>query len=328
MKNRSFVLLLMGMSISNCDKQPIAPTEPSGSPEKRAHHEMVYDEAGKSVLMISGSSPQSNGSIKFFNDIWNYDVSGWRSVGNAGDERSGIRLAYDSKRSKLFSFGGFTNNNQASGELREFENGDWKILSNESEMKSSEPGFVYDVNRDRLIAFGGNAGGGIVNNITWEWDGAKWNKFVGISPPGRQAFVMAYDTKRSRTILYGGMDGTGNLLEDDGVWEFDGIEWKNISGSDSPGARMASGYAYDSNRGMLIIFGGAGASKILGDTWAWNGIAWEKLADTGPSPRMMGYMAYDKHRDRIVLFGGRLGWPNDVSDTWEWDGSKWYEIKE
>jgi len=302
------------------------PPEDLGKPYKRAHHEMVYDEANKSVLMIGGSTPLNGGqSFKFFNDIWKYNNTGWSKVANAGDERSGIRLAYDTKRNKLYSYGGFTANNQSSGQLRVLENGEWKILSDIPEMIGAEPGFVYDASRDKFIAFGGSAGRGLVNSTTWEWDGTSWKKFEGKSPDGRQAFVMVYDSKRKKTILFGGM-GTSPKEKFGDTWEFDGTTWTKVAES-GPEPRMSPGYSYDSKRGMLIIFGGSGKEVIKGDTWGWDGKEWKKLADTGPAPRMMGYMAYDKDRDRIVLFGGRFDWPNDADDTWEWDGKQWSEIK-
>jgi len=151
-------------------------------------------------------------------------------------------------------------------------------------------------------------------------------KFEGKSPEGRHGFAMVYDSKRNKTVLYGGMNGSGKTL-DDGVWEFDGKEWKNIRPTISPGLRFQPGYAYDSKRGMLIIFGGGGKDGVdKSDTWGWNGTKWELLADNGPSARVMGKMAYDKNRDRIILFGGRTGY-DDNADTWEWDGTRWKEIK-
>lgn len=296
------------------------------SPYRRAHHELVYDEADHSVLLFGGSTPYGSGQYKFFNDMWSYDVNGWKKTGNKGDERSGMRLAFHTKQNKTYSYGGFTADNQSSGQLRVFENNDWRILTDVPIMKSAEGGFVYDSGRDKLIAFGGSSGRGIVNGITWEWDGVEWKKFDGQSPQARQAFVMAYDHKRNKTILYGGMDGTGKII-DDGIWEFDGSGWANIRTAFMPAPRMLPGYAFDSKRGALMVFGGADSKGLLGDTWSWDGVEWKKLADQGPSLRVMGYMAYDKNRDRIVLFGGRLGAPGDAGDTWEWDGIKWMEIK-
>lgn len=295
-------------------------------PPVRAHHELVYDEKNEVVVMTAGSSPLNGGSsYAMYNDVWHFNGHVWKQSGIAGDQRSGIRMAYDSKRNKLYSFGGWINGNSL-GDLRVMENGDWKILSNLSEMKASEPGFVYDAHRDKLIAFGGSAERGKTNSLTWEWDGEKWKKFDGQNPGSRQAFAMIYDSERRKTVLYGGSGGDGKIFND-GIWEFDGTAWKNIPGTNDPGNRISPGYAYDSKRKMLILFGGISDGKLKSDTWAWNGKEWELLADKGPSPRVMGYMAYDKKRDRIVLFGGRLGWPNDANDTWEWDGAEWKEIK-
>lgn len=297
------------------------------TPYKRAHHEMVYDEHSNAVLMTGGSTPLNGGqSFKLFNDLWKYTNSVWSKAGNAGDERSGIRLAYDTKRNKIYSFGGFTSNNQSSGQLRVLENNGWKILADLPDMKAAEPGFVYDIARDKLIAFGGSAARGLVNNTTWEWDGAAWKKFEGKSPNGRQAFAMVYDSKRHKAILYGGADGNGTIFND-GVWEFDGTVWKNIVTENNPGPRISPGYAFDSKRNLLILFGGISQGALQNDLWAWDGQAWKLLSTEGPPKRTMGYLAYDKVRDKIILFGGRLGWPNDADDTWEWDGVKWTAIQ-
>lgn len=296
------------------------------TPYVRAHHALAYDEKNETVIMTAGSTPLDGGSsFKMFNDIWNFDGKTWKQSGNAGDERSGIGLAWDSKRNKLFSFGGWIGGNSLS-ELRVFENGDWKTLSNESNMKLSEPGFVYDADRDRLIVFGGSVSRGVVNNITWEWDGSSWKKFEGDGPDGRQAFAMIYDSKRKKTVLYGGMNGEGKPFDD--MWEFDGTKWsKIISAGPTPGTRLSPGYAYDSKRGMFIIFSGISDGKRQGDTWGWNGTGWKQLATAGPSARAMGHLAYDKKRDRVVMFGGRISWPTDANDTWEWDGNQWKEMK-
>jgi tetratricopeptide (TPR) repeat protein len=293
-------------------------------PPKRAHHELVYDEASNRIIMTAGSTPLNGGSsFDVFNDIWNFDGKVWSLSGTAGDKRSGIKMAYDTKRNKLFSFGGWSNGNSLA-ELRVLENGDWKVLSNLPEMKASEPGFVYDEARDRLIAFGGSAARGVVNSITWEWDGTSWKKFEGSGPEGRQAFAMIYDSRRKKTVLYGGM-GTSLEKTFGDTWEFDGSRWTKVSET-GPGQRRSPGYAYDSKRAMMIIFGGS-MDGLVKDTWGWDGKEWKKIADSGPPARAMGYMAYDKQRDRVVMFGGRLGWPNDANDTWEWDGNEWKEIK-
>ena len=99
------------------------------------------------------------------------------------------------------------------------------------------------------------------------------------------------------------------------------------------GVRNAHAMAYDGNRGRVILFGGADASKVCGDTWEWDGRKWTRVSLAGPGPRTFPAMAYDSLRKRVVLFGGNRvlfgGSPEEnefLNDTWEWDGRKWTQV--
>lgn len=92
--------------------------------------------------------------------------------------------------------------------------------------------------------------------------------------------------------------------------------------------------AYDSQRGVTVLFGGEGlyvpASGFLADTWEWDGTTWtQRSPTTVPPVRSQHAMAYDSQRGRVVLFGGITNGPNPWSsavplgDTWEWDGTDW-----
>jgi len=100
-------------------------------------------------------------------------------------------------------------------------------------------------------------------------------------------------------------------------------EWQ-MQPVEGPGSRAAHAMAYDSGRGVTILFGGQDRN-YQGDTWEWNGSAWSHEADSGPSPRSAPAMAYDSARGVTLLFGGSNH--NDpvrfYGDTWEWDGSTW-----
>ena len=297
-------------------------------PPLRAHHSLVYDEANKRVMLWGGSTPLEGGrSFAFFNDFWGFDGQRWQAINASGEKRSGARLVYDSKRNRIVSFGGY--NGMSLPDFRTFDGKDWLTVSQHPETGAAEPGFVFDSKRDRFVMFGGSAGRGTALGETWEFDNTRWHKVAVPGPSPRQAHVMVYDEKRGRTVLFGGM-GSGSpgqpppTLGD--TWEYDGSFWvqKQVTG---PSPRNSAGAAYDSKRGLVILFGGAGADGFVGDTWSWDGTTWKKLADTGPEPRAMGHLAYDSSRDRVVLFGGRKGWPDgDLNDTWEWDGSAWRRI--
>lgn len=79
--------------------------------------------------------------------------------------------------------------------------------------------------------------------------------------------------------------------------------------------------AFDSARGVTVLFGGSDGVGLNGQTWEWNGANWALRSSSGPSPRRHHAMVYDSARGVTVLFGGRdTGY---LSDTWEWDGTTW-----
>lgn len=298
------------------------------TPPRRAHHALAYDANRQRVLLTGGSTPTDGGrNFTFFNDLWEFDGTRWSALPSSGERLSGMRLAFDSKLGRLFSFGGFQGSGSVA-DLRVLEDNAWQTLGRHPAMAAAEPGFVYNATRGRFVAFGGSAGRGQVHGDTWEYDGTHWTKFAGSSPPARQSPAMVYDAKRGRTVLFGGLGAGGGQrppsLGD--TWEFDGKAWTQRQGS-GPSARHDPGVTYDTKRGLVILFGGAGRDGFKGDTWSWDGSEWKRLATTGPAPRAMGYLAYDQHRDRVVLFGGRKGYPNgDLNDTWEWDGTTWKRV--
>jgi hypothetical protein len=103
-------------------------------------------------------------------------------------------------------------------------------------------------------------------------------------------------------------------------WAQNCLEWKQVT-TTGP-ARARPGVAYDSQRGVMVLFGGRSSPGGLhGDTWEWDGATWQLRAVTGPSPREAHAMTYDSVRGVTVLFGGTNG--AALGDTWEWDGTSW-----
>lgn len=97
--------------------------------------------------------------------------------------------------------------------------------------------------------------------------------------------------------------------------------------------RNAHAIAYDSDRGRVVLFGGANASKVRGDTWEWDGRRWSPVSQAGPGPRTFPAMTYDSVRKKVVPFGGNRvlfgRTPEEnrfLDDTWEWDGRRWAQI--
>lgn len=82
-----------------------------------------------------------------------------------------------------------------------------------------------------------------------------------------------------------------------------------------PSPRAGHSMAFDSARGVTVLFGGLTASgQVLQDTWEWNGAAW-LLRSPATSPGSSGRMVYDSARGVCVLLRS--------NETWEWDGTAW-----
>ena len=303
----------------------IAGAEQVAAPPRRAHHSLIYDPVLRKVLLTGGSTPINEGqAFQFFNDVWAWDGTRWSRVGASGKELSGARLAYDSRRSRVVSFGGYADGLPL-GDVRVLEGATWRDERPHPSVLAAEPGFAFDSRRGKFVAFGGS-GRGQMHGATWEYDGSAWSQVNDPGPAARQGHVFVYDEKRARVVLFGGSGSAAQgqpSPQFSDTWEFDGQRWTEVKAS-GPGRRVSAGATYDSKRGVVILFGGIAAGSFFGDTWSWNGSEWRKLADAGPDARAMGYLAYDSVRDRVVLFGGRKGYPNgDLNDTWEWDGVRW-----
>jgi hypothetical protein len=108
------------------------------------------------------------------------------------------------------------------------------------------------------------------------------------------------------------------------TWEWDGTSWTEVSVPAGPPARRQHALAFDSARGVTVLFGGADwLFDKLGDTWEWDGSAWtERCTDaacraSAPAARSGHALAYDPNRKTTVVVGGL------PSDAYEWDGAGW-----
>jgi hypothetical protein len=188
---------------------------------------------------------------------------------------------------------------------------------------------AFDDARGVAVMFGGaipGEGGPAPRlNDTWEWDGARWIERVAVTvPTPRLRHAMAYDAARKRVLLFGGntQDVPVFTVLDD-TWTWDGTTWKvEMPPGERPSARQDHAMTFDSNRGVVVLFGGTGPSGRLNDTWEWNGERWtRKLTASAPAPREGSAMAFDVARGVTVLFGGFNEAHSD--ETWEWDGVDW-----
>jgi hypothetical protein len=126
---------------------------------------------------------------------------------------------------------------------------------------------------------------------------------------------MVFDSWRDQMVMY---DGWTRLYGPMGGW--------NTAVVTNPPYRSDHAMAFDSERGVTVLFGGVAFNGPLqADTWEWDGTSWTLRASAGPSPRKFHAMAYDEVLKKTILFGGE-GAAGDLGDTWAWDGTTWDEM--
>lgn len=158
-------------------------------------------------------------------------------------------------------------------------------------------------------------------------------------PSGRMYAALAYDTQREKAVLFGGTSAWTQATDWIGLgdtWEWDGAGWHQLTPLKSPAPRHSTVLAYDANRGVMVLFGGAGQDAThmpvyLDDTWEWDGQNWsEAQPATRPPARDGATLYYDPSRQKVVLYGGytkdEYGQNKFFDDTWEWDGQTWTQF--
>ena len=235
-------------------------------------------------------------------------------------------MAYDSDRDVMVIFGGFPDGGRLLGDTWEWNGANWKKVGSSGPSPRVPCAMAYDSAREVVVLFGGSVGGEAqLADDTWEWDGKGWRQVASGGPSPRCA-PMVYDSARGVMVL-GDTDTPASDTSD--TWEWDGEAWRQVSTAGPP-RRGNTAMAYDSRRGVTVLFGGISgsgpANEHRNDTWEWDGNVWLQVASKGPRPRGEHALAYDERRGVTVLFGGATD-ADAFSDTWEWNGKRWTQVK-
>jgi hypothetical protein len=178
---------------------------------------------------------------------------------------------------------------------------------------------VYDPDRKKVLRHGGISNGDLVHQdpATYEWDGTNWTSIAEGSFK-RGGHSVTYDAVAERVVLFGGGSTVkGSWTRD--TWEFDRAGWTQVANT-GPAGRVFHRLAFDSHRGVVVLYGGTDLSTHYNDTWEWDGIQWTKADVAGPTgPHAFHAMAYHPRRRKIVLFGGSPGVHDGyLNQTWEY----------
>lgn len=245
---------------------------------------------------------------------WEWDGRSWWPIAGSVQPRIDAHtMTYDVARDRIVVFG-----DGSTSQTWEWDGTQWSLVA--SGVPSNRlASLAYDAGRSRVVLFGGSWNRAYSD--TWEWDGTTWREMpTSVRPPaGYQPLV--YDAARRVTTCVAYLPGQSMQ-----TWTWDGLEWQRIVPpfASPPGRRMPA-LAYDSERQLVLLFGGTDPSgtSSFDDLWEWDGSNWSmsRLAMfSGPSPRTTATMTHDPVRRRVFLFGGiehTTGGGRTRKDVWE-----------
>ena len=258
----------------------------------------------------------------------------WSQVATTGPTaRAEASMAYDSQRNRMVLFGGILPPpTGVVNDTYEWDGSSWSLIAPPTSAPASlsQP-MAYDSQRGVSVLYGG---GFTAQADTWEYNGVTWTERATTGPSPRGAFSMSYDSQRGVMVLFGGISNlNGDLLAE--TWEWDGVVWSQRLSVNEPEVRGGHTSAYDSARGVTVLFGGFGGIDpvqniiiLYDDTWEWDGSDWTQVSAGGgsaPAGREGQGMVYDSQRNRVVMFGG-ADISNVLNDTWTWDGTSWTNL--
>lgn len=300
-------------------------------PPRRECHAVAFDHQRGVVVMFGGFDyPSSVSTLR--QDTWEWDGAIWvekMSGGATPRARRRHALAYDAARGVTVLFGGRNDLGNVTQETWTWNGSNWVAAAPTGPVPDARQfqALAYDSARERVVLYGGHDANGDRLGDIWDWDGTEWTDRTesGVAPVARVEHGLVFESDSGTALLFGGERWDDTLLQD--TWRWNGTTWREVTPvTYNPSPRESHAIAFDSGRGVAVLFGGWDGVDTLADTWEWSAGAWTPVT---PDPdissgRDSARMVYDSDRRVTVLFGGYDG-AAPTDDTWEWDGTSWLE---
>jgi hypothetical protein len=306
-----------------------------GSITARQQFAMSYDSFRDATVVFGGVQINTQPHVDVGNnhEELRYDPTSSRYITRKVDiptppPRARHAMVYDSKRQVTVLFGG------VSGDTRYDDT--WELSNVRPEFVGFDP-TNQTVEACSVVTFSATVNGDSPQSFQWLKDGrpivadGHFSEVTSNGAPFTVSTLTIHDTfiadNGFYSVVVAGPCGTNTSHAAQLTVS---KPWMLIS-TNGPAPRSAHAMAYDSRRGVTVLFGGDDTSRLYGDTWEWNGNTWFLRSTNGPLARFGASMAYDSSIGKILLIGGNIGAQLGVFDplhwfragTWAWDGSTW-----
>ncbi len=246
-----------------------------------------------------------------------------------------LAMVDDAALNAILTFGGLSPYVGSTDWTLTYEDGSWTNLTPDlSRLPPPRYGaaMAYDPIDQEAVLFGGCLTSSCYPalNDTWIFANDTWTELSGPGPPARGFAAMTWDAASDYVILFGGKAGTAESTIDyyNDTWTFIHNRWTNLTGEESgprPTAVSAASLTSTPSTGP-VLFGGASAQGLVGDTWTFAGGNWTNVtSSSGPSPRQAAAFAGNPADGIDYLFGGYAAGAY-YSDTWSYSGGIWTRL--
>ncbi len=309
----------------------------AASPVPRSGLACAYDEARFEMVFFGGGA----GAVPF-DDTWEWDGGSLDPMSPVvtGEQRPAARSAHGMvywPGLGVAVFGGLSVRGRMN-DLWIWDGSGWYELPPGTPPSARVGAAVsFDTLQGVLVAFGGETDSGLSGEL-WVHDGSGWTQETagGDVPAARTGSRLVYDSARGVHLLVGGRRQTG-LAEDhyelsySGIWPSGSWNWTrrdSVDVGNVPPGRTSHVAGYDSNRGVVIVFGGflettgaPGAGRIWEfDENGIDGPVWDTPFGGTLNPLAGAAACYDTDRQVFVIAGGAVPNASVNPDIYRWDG--------
>lgn len=261
---------------------------------------IVYDPERKTTIAVAEEVQET----------WEWDGEDWSLLGS--DAPEGVAsLVYHAGRGEVVA--------SASDGLWTWDGTSWQQWVEETEEFETGWGrdIAYHPGEEAIYGFGGRVDGGGL----WRFADGKLTRPTAGTPSARHQMAYAWDSATERLMMYGGGAKLGGTLED--TWTWKAGSWSRVNSALNPGPRANASMAFDAERGVAVLTGGAGEDTRV---WEFDGTDWSFVQPPNPLLPYNVELVYSELHERVLAVSEEPDEEDPSLRVFGWTGSDWERL--